>query len=624
MPVVICGQARCLSYIYHTKPQRAKNIFYLLLPTSYKKMIPTRWTLQELLASPTGEPLAEALAELEAATAVLEAWRPALNLTMTGADFRKMWQDIEHFTCIVFRLGQYGSLWFTEDTQNQAALSFMGQMDERLTQIQNRILFIELWWKGLPDETVSQLLEHVGDVRYYLEKERLLKEHILAEPEEKIINLKNVNGSNALVTLYDMITSKFVFELEIAGEKKFLTRSELSSYVHAPEANMRQAAYQELYRVYQREATVLAQIYIHRVRDWANEYLTMRHFAMPIDFRNRSNDIPNPVVDTLLAVCAEQAPVFQRYFRLKAGWLDLPGKLSRYDLYAPLTMNSTQKIPYSQAVDMVLDSFEQFSPAVAELARRIFADNHIDAEIRPHKQNGAFCASVLPGMTPWVLMNYNGEPREVATLAHELGHAIHALLAADHSVLTFHSALPMAETASVFAETLLTHRLLAETNDPATRRDLLAKAVDDTYATVLRQAYFVLFEREAHQMIAEGKTIDDLHQYYLRHLAQQFGDAVEIGEEFQYEWVSIPHFYHVPFYCYAYSFGQLLALSLYQQYQKEGDSFKPKFLKILSYGASASPNHILTEAGINIADADFWRGGFKVIEAMIAELEANN
>jgi oligoendopeptidase F len=417
-----------------------------------------------------------------------------------------------------------------------------------------------------------------------------------------------------------MITNKFVFELEVEGEKKKLTRGELMTYVRHPALEMRAAAYQELYRVYGQEASVLSQIYIHRVRDWANENVKLRNFSSPIAVRNLANDIPDKVVDTLLNVSAEQAPVFHRYFRLKAGWLGMP-KLRRYDLYAPLNKESGKKIAYGDAVDMVLDSLNEFSPVVATHARRVFDEGHIDSEVRPGKRGGAFCASILPGVTPWVLANYTEEPREVATLAHELGHAIHALMAADHSVLTFHSALPLAETASVFAEMLLTDRLLAEENDPALRRDILAEAIDDAYATILRQAYFVIFEREAHRMITEGSTNDQLNQLYLSNLTQQFGDSIEINEEFQREWICIPHIYHTPFYCYAYSFGQLLALSLYQRYKEQGEAFKPTLLKILTYGGSASPDHILNEAGVNMADPDFWRGGLKFIEGMVNELE---
>lgn len=582
---------------------------------------PKRWTLAALFPEADDPAVNQALAELETTVTAIEALRPNLSPDMSGEDFVAALNLLETFTALSNRLSSYGQLWFSEDTQNQKALAFMGRMEQVLTEVHNRILFFNLWWKSIDDQAAERLLASAGDSRYHLEQERLFKDYTLSEAEEKIINIKDINGVHALTTLYDMITNKFVFELEIDGQKKELTRSELMVHVRNPSPERRAAAYRELYRVYGQDSTVLAQVYTHVARDWANENLKLRGIASPISVRNLANDVPDAVVETLLDVCSEQAPVFQRYFKLKAGWLNMP-KLRRYDLYAPLTKASEKKIAYGDAVDIVLDSLNQFSPVIATHARRIFDEGHIDAELRPNKRSGAFCAGILPGVTPWVLANYTGEPREVATLAHELGHAIHALMAVDHSVLTFHSALPLAETASVFAEMLLTDRLLAEETDAGLRRDLLAEAIDDTYATILRQSYFVLFEKEAHRLINEGVTAEELHQVYRANLAQQFGDSMEISEEFQIEWVCIPHIYHTPFYCYAYSFGQLLALSLYQQYKQEGESFKPRLLKILAYGGSASPNHILTEAGINIADPDFWRGGFRFIEGMINEAES--
>lgn len=579
----------------------------------------TRWSLADLL--PSSEAVAPVLANLETTTTALENLRPTLSEDMSGEAFAEMLTTYEQWLALASRVGAYGSLWFAEDTQSQAALGFMGRIDQLLTEAQNRILFLSLWWKALPDEAAQRLLDYAGDMRYSLEQQRLFKDHTLTEAEEKLINIKDINGIDALVTLYDMITNKFTFSLAVDGETKHLTRDQLMTHVRQPNAELRAAAYQELYRVYEQEASVLAQIYIHRVRDWATENVRLRHFAAPISVRNRANDIPDAVVDTLLSVCAEQAPVFHRYFKLKADWLGLP-KLRRYDLYAPFQQEAARKIPYGEGVTMVLDTFNEFSSLVGQQAQRVFETGHIDSEVRHGKQGGAFCASVLPDMVPWVLINYTDEPRDVATLAHELGHAIHAMLASEHSVATFHATLPLAETASVFSEQLLTDRLLTQETDAAVRRSLLADAIDDAYATVLRQAYFVLFEREAHRLIAEGKTMDDLNTLYFENLTQQFGDAVELSDNFKHEWICIPHIYHTPFYCYAYSFGQLLSLSLYQQYRAEGESFTPKLTKILAYGGSASPNHILTEAGINIADPDFWRGGFKVIEGLVDDLAA--
>jgi oligoendopeptidase F len=231
---------------------------------------------------------------------------------------------------------------------------------------------------------------------------------------------------------------------------------------------------------------------------------------------------------------------------------------------------------------------------------------------------------VLPGLTPWVLLNYTGKARDVATMAHELGHAVHALMAQEHSILTFHSTLPLAETASVFSEQLLTDRLLEEEPDAAVRRDLLVGALDDAYATVTRQAYFVLFERQAHEMIAEGVTADELAAAYMENLEEQFGDAIALSDEFKWEWISIPHIYRTPFYCYAYSFGQLLVLSLYQRYRQEGAGFVPTYLRMLAHGGAKSPEYILNEAGIDMTSAEFWQGGYDVIAMMMDQLEALN
>jgi oligoendopeptidase F len=578
----------------------------------------TGWSLEDLLPATTGPEFDRMAADLEACVAEMESWRDRLSLEISAEDFVELMRLHEKINEYGNRMAGYGSLWFATDTQSQQALGFMGRMDELFTDVQNRLLFFTLWWKELDDEAAERLLGASGDWRYYLESLRRFKPHTLSETEEKIINIKNVNGPDALTTLYDMITNKYLFNLEVDGEVKQLTRAELSGYYYSPSPALREAAYRELNRVYGEDGAVLGQIYIHRARDWRSENMTLRHFDSPIAVRNLTNDIPDPVVDTLLEVSRQNVSVFQDYFRLKAGWLGME-KLRRFDLYAPL-IEDHKEYPYDEAVAMVLESLAGFSPVMADHARQVFVEKHIDSEIRQGKDGGAFCAGMLPGVAPWVLVNYNRKAREVATLAHELGHAVHALMAADHSILTFHSALPLAETASVFSEMILTERLLTEEPDKAVRRNILAAAVDDAYATVMRQAFFVLFEREAHRMIQEGQTTDELRAAYLKALEEQFGNVVDVDESFQWEWTAIPHIYATPFYCYAYSFGQLLVLSLYQQYRQEGESFVPRYLKILSYGGSASPEHILTEAGVDMASPAFWQGGYDLIRGMVEQL----
>jgi oligoendopeptidase F len=593
------------------------------MTTITKEYALSGWDLSELLSEPVGEALDAKLAALEAQVQAFEARRGELDADMDPEAFLDIVEEYEALVEEIYIPYAHASLAFSEDTQSGEALNMLNRVQQAGTEAQNRVLFFSLWWKGLDDDAADRLLprgEDLADYRHFLEDLRRTTPYTLDEKSEQIINTKDANGIDALITVYSMLTNRLEFTLDVDGEEQTLTRDALMSFVQGPRADLRAAAYQELYRVYEKEANILAQIYANRVRDWANENVKLRNFASPINVRNVANDIPDEAVEALLDVARKNANIFQRYFTLKAGWLGVE-KLRRYDIYAPLA-ESDVTIDYSDAVNMVLDTFADFEPQVARHAARVFDQNHIDSEVRKGKRGGAFCSTVLPSMTPWVLMNYTGKVRDVATLAHELGHAIHSMMAEDHSVLTQHPTLPLAETASVFAEILLTDRLLARETDPLARRELLAAAVDDMYATVMRQAYFVLFELEAHQAIMENVSTEALHERYMANLREQFGDSVELPEEFKYEWVSIPHIFHTPFYCYAYSFGQLLVLALYRRYQQEGDAFKPGYLKLLAYGGSARPEEILREAGIDATDPAFWQGGFDVIREMIDELEA--
>ncbi|HVS00855.1 MAG TPA: M3 family oligoendopeptidase [Thermoanaerobaculia bacterium] len=582
-----------------------------------------RWDLSELLPEPDEATITQRLADMEAAVQALEARRPGLH---PGMDRRELFAALRQYEVLIERMNElsgYASLWFYADTSSQEALTFRNRVRQATTAAQNRTLFFTLWWRGLEDDEAAKLLpseSEQADYRHYLLDLRRLKPHTLDEKSEQIINIKDDNGIGAVTTLYSMLTNRLEFNIQVDGEEKKLTRDALMSYAFSPRADLREAAYRELYRVYEQEATILGQVYVHRVRDWHDEFVGLRGYGSPISVRNLDNDIPDRAIEVLLEVARQNAPLFQRYFRLKAGWLGME-RLRRYDLYAPLAA-SDREVPYVDAVNSVLETFEDFHPTFSTQIERVFAESHIDSEIRKGKRGGAFCFTVLPRFTPWVLVNYAGRMRDVATLAHELGHAVHSMLAEGHSVLTQHASLPLAETASVFGEMLMTDRLLRDERDPLVRRELLASAVDDVYATVLRQAYFVLFELEAHEAILAGRSVEELSDLYMEKLAEQFGDSVEVAPEFRYEWLSIPHIYQTPFYCYAYSFGQLLVLALYRRYQEQGEAFKPGYLKLLSYGGSARPEAILKEIGIDITDRAFWQGGFDLVKERIDEMEA--
>jgi oligoendopeptidase F len=579
-----------------------------------------KWSLDELFTALDSPGVSEAIEDLEKQVAHFEGYRSALAEDMPANTFSQLLVDYDRMIRSLSRLASFASLRFSEDTQDQRVQAFLAANRQRLAEVDNRTLFFKLWWKALEAESATRLLEAAGDFRYWLEAMRLQSPYTLSEPEEKIVNLKDVNGVSALVTIYTAITNRYVFEIEVEGETKRLTRDGLMAYVRSPKADIRKKAYQALYEVFEPETPILGQFYQYVVRDWYSENVELRGFSSPISVRNLANDIPDDVTDMLLDVCRANANVFQDYFRLKGEWLGMD-KLRRYDVYAPVAQEETN-YTFDEAARLTLDSFSAFHPHMAELARKVFDEHHLDSEVRMGKRSGAFCSTVEPDLTPWVLTNYQGKAEDVLTLAHELGHAVHSLLASDHQALTQDPSLPLAETASTFGEMLVLDRLLSSDPDPGMKRDLLIRQMDGNFATIHRQAYFAMFEREAHDAVNQGASVDELSDIYWANLQDQFGDSLELSEDFKVEWAAIPHFYFSPFYVYAYAFGQLLVLSLYQQFREEGESFIPRYIEILGSGGSASPEAILSRAGIDMHERDFWQGGFDVLRRSVDDLKS--
>lgn len=589
-----------------------------VLPRKRFRNPPDRWRLDDVLSRPV-EAFDDLVKQLDQEVARLERMRHRLGPDMKTSTFLQAVHHEESMTTRVAKLSAYAELWFSEDTRNQTARAFESRVREHLTRFANRLLFFHLWWQQIDDGNAARLMNAAGNVRYYLESIRRFKHHTLSEAEEKIINLKNSTGSDGVETLYNILTNGLTFHLTVQGRKRAMSREELTAFFRSPDKRLRERAYHELYRVYAANRDVIGEIYKTLVQDWRNEHLGLRNYTHSMAVRNLSNDIPDEAVETLLRVCRKNVDVFQEYFKIKARILKLR-PMSRYHIYAP-HKSAPANYRYPDAVSKVLEAYHRFSPRLADLAARVFEDRHIDARVRPGKMGGAYCYSVLPDLTPYVLLNYTGEARDVATLAHELGHAIHAMMAADRSILTFHATLPLAETASVFGERLLSDALLQEETNASIKQSLLLAQLDDIYATIMRQAYFVHFERQAHEMIAHAATVDDLAGAYLHDLRRQFGRAVHVPDEFKWEWLTIPHIFSSPFYCYAYSFGNLLVLALYQRYNAHGESFVPQYLRLLATGGSQSPESILASIGIDIRREAFWQTGFDQIRDLVKQLD---
>ena len=579
-----------------------------------------KWNLDELVKNPTRLTIDKKLAEIEKSTKKFTSIKKNLSPNISSTKFLKLLHDIEQISEKSGMIGGYSSLRYSENTQSDEATSLLTRISKFSSEIENRLLFFDLWWKKQIDEkNARRLIKSAGQFSEYLRFKRLLAKYSLSEPEERIINTLDVTGVSALVKLYDKITNAYVYVVTVDGKKRTMNREQLTTLVRSKKAKTREAAYKSLFSKYGENKGVTGEIYQNIVLNWRDEGIEMRGFSSPIMIRNISNNIDNETTKTLLDVCKKNSKIFQKYFLQKAKLLGMR-KLRRYDLYAPSKSKIKEKnYSYDKSVKLVLESLAKFSPVLSGYANNVFKKKHVDSIIRPGKTVGAFCSTPSPKITPYVLVNFTGKSRDVFTLAHEIGHAIHSISASGKSILVSDASLPLAETASTFSEMLLYDKL-SETVTKNEKKIMLSEKIDDFYATIGRQSFFTLFEIEAHKQIANSTTVDEISRTYLRNLNEQFGNSVKVSDDFGIEWSCIPHFHHAPFYCYAYAFGNLLALSLFQRYKKEGKSFVPTYIEILSAGGTKKTEKLLRESGIDITKPKFWQDGFDYIQDQVKEL----
>jgi len=583
-----------------------------------------RWDLSELTKNPKSPAFQKQIQEVEKQARKFEKIKSKLDSKMSSKKFMSILQQVEEMSEKMSRIGGYASLSYSSDTQSDEATSLMTQMSKLGSEISNKILFFDLWWKTQVDEkNAKRLMKDTGELTEYLSHKRLFAKYALSEPEEKIINTLDVTGISALVKLYDKITNAYEYKMKIGNKTKIMTREEITNYVRSTNSKIREAAYKTILTKYTENKGVIGEIYQNIVLNWRDEGIEIRGYETPISMRNIGNDVDDKTIESLLSVCRKNSPIFQKFFVQKAKMLKIK-KLRRYDIYAPAVANSKEKnYTYNKSVKLVFESLGKFSKTLEEFARKVFNENHIDSSVRQGKRDGAFCSTLSPKITPYVLVNFTGKSRDVFTLAHELGHAVHSQAAQDRSILVQDAPLPLAETASTFSELLLYDNLSDKISDDE-KKIMLSGKIDDLYATILRQSFFTIFEVDAHKQIGKGTTVDEISKTYLQNLKEQFGNSVSLSEDFAIEWSCIPHFYHTPFYCYAYSFGNLLALSLFQRYKKEGRDFVPSYISILAAGGSKKPEKLLLEHGFDIRSPKFWQEGFDYVNEQVKALSSLN
>ena len=578
------------------------------------------WDLSDLYDGPQDARLFADLDEAAAAaTAYRDRYRGRLG-ELTAAELNEAVRALERIRSISERAEIFARLRLAADSSDQSRGALVQKVRERNTHIETELLFFNLEWAGVEDETAEQLLadEALSHFASVLRSERRYRPYLLTEPEEKISAEKNLTGVSAWERLFNELLSDLSVSLD--GEQISLDEAlaRLSRETEQDERKrIAQAVTDALRPGVRTRSYILNTILSERaVEDRLRGYPTW------ISARNLANEIPDEAADSLVDAIVGRYDIPQRYYALKAKLLGLD-RICDYDRFAPL-----QEVPgtigWDEARDLVLESFTDFSPEAGDIIGRFFEGAWIDAALRPGKMLGAFCATLVPEVHPYVLMNYAGERRSVLTLAHELGHGLHGVLAQPQGLLNASTPLTLAETASVFAEALTFEKLMEREDDPLARLDLLVGRIDDTIATVFRQIALNRFEHALHtSRREEGElSVDKTAELWRREQERMLGPAVEVTENYGVWWSYVPHFISVPGYVYAYAFGYLFSLAIYRRYREEGDSLVEPYLDLLRAGGSAPPAELAARLGFDLGDPGFWSAGLEAIGALVDEAEA--
>jgi oligoendopeptidase F len=515
----------------------------------------------------------------------------------------------------------YASLTYAADTTQESNRKLVQRVEEALTAVRNRLLFFDLEWLAVSDADAERLTADPALQVYahYLRSARRFKPHTLSEPEEKVINDKDQTGISAWQKLFTEVSSSLRYPVEQDGQLSQLNQGQVLSLLRHPDRQLRKRAFDSLYATLRGQGQVLSFIYDTRFHDHlVNDRL--RHYPDPMSARHLANEVNGAAVSAMMGVVERNYPLAQRYFKMKARLLGLT-KLELFDQYAPL-FELKETFSYTEAQATILKALQRFSPDFQAIAQRFFDERWIDADPRTGKRGGAFCSGVAPAVHPFILCSYNDDMRDVMTVAHELGHGIHFYLSGKQTLFNYYMSLPVAETASVFSEMLVFDDLLAGMSDPHQRLALICGKLEDSFATVFRQTVLTRFEEGVYRARAQGRlSVEQIKEVWLAANAPYYGDSMNLTAGYEWGWSYIPHFIHTPFYCYAYSFGELLVLALYGKYRREGHAFVPQYKALLESGGSLSPSDQLAAIGININDTAFWQVGFDELERLMNEAE---
>jgi oligoendopeptidase F len=529
--------------------------------------------------------------------------------------------ELQEISELTSRAGNYAMLRFSVDTADPALGALLQRVEEKSTQIETTLLFFELEWAALEDERADELLaaEGLDTARHFLRSARRYRPHLLTEPEEKILAEKTVSGSSAWARLFSEQVSAITVPLP--DEDEPVTLDSALARLMSPDRDVRRTTAERVTEALAPGLRTRAYIFNTLLHDKAIDD-RLRKYPNWLAARNLANEASDESVQALLTAVRDRYELPRRWYRLKAQLLGID-RLADYDRMAAVTQDDVP-IDWEDARELVLASYADFTPELGDPARAFFDDNRIDAPPRPAKRGGAFAAYTVPSEHPYLMLNYTAKRRDVLILAHEMGHGLHAELARPRGILEQHTPLTLAETASVFGETLVFNRLLNEAATPESRLSLLAESIEGSIATVFRQTAMNRFEELVHTARREeGElAVERFNELWAQSQEEMLGDSVQLTDGYRSWWSYVPHFISTPGYVYAYAYGQLLALSIYKRYVDEGSAFVPSYLELLRAGGSRSPEELGSIVGIDLADPGFWDSGLDLVETQLEEAEA--
>lgn len=576
-----------------------------------------RWDLSDLHEEP-GEVKESLAAVAEDAQAFSETYRGAVD-ELSAKELADALQEYEALMDRIGRAYAYAYLWWSTDTSDTERGALLQEVREAYNRINQQLLFFEIEWAQVDDERAADLMDEpaLADYKHYLELEQLKEEHLLSEPEEKILSEKSVTGRSAWTRFFDETTGDMRFELD--GET--LTQEEILSKLYEPDRALRRRAALAFTEGLEENRRTLTYVFNTVLADKASDD-RLRDYDHWLASRNLSNEVDDETVEALVEAVTGRYGLVARFYRLKRRLLGLD-ELYDYDRYAPIGA-SDARYEWSTARDLVLGAYDDFHPQMSDAATHFFEENWIDAALDEGKRSGAFSHGTVPSAHPYVLLNYTGKTRDVQTLAHELGHGVHQYLSREQGALQASTPLTTAEMASVFGEMLVFQRLMRREDDPQNQLAMLVRKIDDTLATVFRQTAMNRFEDRIHTARREEGELppEQFDAYWMETQEAMFEESVTLGDHYRHWWCYIPHFIHTPGYVYAYAFGELLVLALYARYQEAGDDFAERYLDVLRAGGSDWPHEIVSTLGVDLTDLDFWHQGLDEIEALIERAES--